>query len=286
MPAEPETISAYVANLADIGRSLSTIQNIVAAVGFMHGKVDTPNPVKHQHVRMTLARITRGLGIAPKYAKAPATVQVVSAMVANCDLGTLKGVWDRALLLTGFATAMRRSELAAHDVTDLQHSQGDGFRITIRRSKGDQDGNGQTVGLIEGQALKPAGALRAWLDASQITSGRVFRSVAKGGKITDYVARNGDMLSGQAIADVVKHYAAAAGFDCSGEGCPASYTLTNTGENEVLWQVHVVHLHCADPACQTEFVVYQSKAKLGATWKCKECQKINQIVHGARILDD
>jgi site-specific recombinase XerD len=59
-------------------------------------------------------------------------------------LGTgpgLKGLRDRALLLLGFATACRRSELVALNVEDLEAVEV-GLRVTIRRSKTDQEGQG------------------------------------------------------------------------------------------------------------------------------------------------
>jgi integrase len=51
----------------------------------------------------------------------------------------LKGLRDRALLLLGFGGAFRRSELAALNVDDLEFTD-DGLRVTIRRSKTDQEG--------------------------------------------------------------------------------------------------------------------------------------------------
>lgn len=38
--------------------------------------------------------------------------------VETCD-GTLTGLWDRALILLGFAAALRRSEIIAREVTDV-----------------------------------------------------------------------------------------------------------------------------------------------------------------------
>jgi site-specific recombinase XerD len=51
----------------------------------------------------------------------------------------LKGTRHCALLLLAFAGAFRRSELVALDVADLKETE-DGFKITIRRSKTDQEG--------------------------------------------------------------------------------------------------------------------------------------------------
>jgi hypothetical protein len=79
-------------------------------------------------------------------------------------------------LLLGFAGAFRRSELVALDVADLEETE-DGFRVTIRKSKTDQEGLGQTIGIMRGSAACPVRAVTAWLAASGITEGPLFRPV-------------------------------------------------------------------------------------------------------------
>ena len=56
---------------------------------------------------------------------------------------------DRAILLLGFAGAMRRSELATLQLADAVET-GDGLRITVGRSKTDQEGEGAVVGIAYG----------------------------------------------------------------------------------------------------------------------------------------
>ena len=51
----------------------------------------------------------------------------------------LSEIRDRALLLSGFAGAFRRFELVALDVEDVEEVP-EGLRVTIRRSKTDQEG--------------------------------------------------------------------------------------------------------------------------------------------------
>jgi integrase len=115
--------------------------------------------------------------------------------------------FDRTLLLFGLAGAFRRSELVALDVEDV--SEDDGLRILLRRSKTDQDGDGQTRGLPYGSnpATCPVRAWRAWLAASGIVSGPAFRGVSRHGQL------RATRLSDRAIADMVKRRAAAAGLD-------------------------------------------------------------------------
>ena len=57
-------------------------------------------------------------------------------VLEKIDAYTLVGKRDRAILLLGFAAALRRSEIAALEVSDLEHPP-KGVLVTIRRSKTD-----------------------------------------------------------------------------------------------------------------------------------------------------
>ena len=95
---------------------------------------------------------------------------------------SLKGLRDRALLLLGFAGAFRRSELVALDVADLEETD-DGFKVTIRRSKTDQERHGETIAIVRGSAACLVKAVKAWLAAAGISEGPLLRPVAKGGRL-------------------------------------------------------------------------------------------------------
>jgi site-specific recombinase XerD len=56
---------------------------------------------------------------------------------------------DKAIILLGFASAMRRSGLVGLDVDDL-HETESGLLICIRRSKGDQDAAGAVIAVRPG----------------------------------------------------------------------------------------------------------------------------------------
>lgn len=90
---------------------------------------------------------------------------------------TLAGKMDKAILLIGLACAMRRSEIAALNVDDLDFPKdGKSVRVTIRRSKTDQSGNGVTLAApFTGTEACPVTALKDWLKASKITEGPLFQ---------------------------------------------------------------------------------------------------------------
>jgi site-specific recombinase XerD len=146
------------------------------------------------------------------------------------------GQRDRALILLGFAAALRRSELVALDVADLERAP-DGIVLHIRRSKTDQDGAGQEIAVPRGSKLKPCEALDAWLAAARITSGPVFRPVNKGGAVS------AERLTDRSVAEIVKRYAEAAGLDAtlfSGHSLRAGFVTSALAAGaDVLKVMHV-----------------------------------------------
>ena len=170
-----------------------------------------------------LRGIRRTIGSA-KQGKAPATADVLMQMVALCP-ATLAGKRDRALLAFGFAGAFRRSELVALDVADLVEAP-DGLRVLIRKSKTDQEGQGQEVAIPRGYRLRPVEAVQTWLAAGEISAGPVFRAVAPGGRVSNVA------MTDDSAARIVKRYAAAVGLDpaiYSGHSLRAGF-LTSAAE--------------------------------------------------------
>ena len=156
-------------------------------------QADLEPPTNSECVRATLRGIRRTVGAAP-VRKAPALAEM-----------SLKGLRDRALILLGFAGAFRRSELVALDIADIEETDA-GLRVTIRRSKTDQEGHGQTIAIVRGGETCPVKAVRIWIAAAGIESGPLFRPVAKGGRLG--AAR----LTDKSVCDIVEAYAAHLGL--------------------------------------------------------------------------
>ena len=204
LPAEPETVATFIAAEADAGTKPSTIGRRLAAIRYAHRLAGQPTPTDAELVGVTMRGIRRTVGTA-KVKKAPATAQLLGRMLAHVP-DTLTGKRDRALLLLGFACALRRSELVALQVVDLEQS-GDGLRVTIRRSKTDQEGRGQTVGVPAGGKLLVAERVAEWIQASCITSGPIFRPINRHGQVLPAA------LTDTSVAAIVKAYAGHAGLD-------------------------------------------------------------------------
>jgi site-specific recombinase XerD len=148
LPASPESVAGFLAHEADAGLSASTISRRCAAIRYAHKLAGHEPPTNNEGVKATLRGIRRTIGAAPKR-KAPAIAEIARDMVKAAPAGKLKGLRDRALLSLGFGGAFRRSELVALNVDDIEFTD-DGLRITIRRSKTDQEGLGCTIAVIRG----------------------------------------------------------------------------------------------------------------------------------------
>ncbi len=204
LPAEETTVALYLAEAAET-HSTATLQRRLSSIAQVHRAAGYPSPTQGR-VSLVWSGIRRTKGTA-QHGKAPVRTNDLRRMVEGCAQD-LAGVRDRALLLVGFAGAFRRSELVGLDVADLSFG-GDGLTVTIRRSKTDQEGAGQKVGIPFGSrpATCPVRALRGWLEAAGITEGPVFRAVDRWGHVRP--AR----LTDRAVALVVKARAEAAGLD-------------------------------------------------------------------------
>jgi site-specific recombinase XerD len=231
LPASPGAVCRFLDHLVAEGYSdrsgkrrsysVSTLSRFMASISVAHGRAGfglAENPVKHPAVQECWEGVRRAVGSAQRR-KSAATTPIVRAMVAGlpdpvaplpgaADRSQLAGLRDRALVLVGFAGAFRRSELAALAVEDLEDVD-EGVDVLIRRSKTDQAGEGEMVLIVYAPAAKdcPVRALRAWLAASGITQGPIFRKIDRNGAV------GARALSGQAVADVVKARAKAAGRD-------------------------------------------------------------------------
>ncbi len=205
VPASAGTVAAYLASLADAKKSVSTIQRRAAAIAHAHKLAGEPSPLGHESVRAVMRGIRRTLGVAVR-AKAPATAEIVARMIRKIP-DDLAGRRDRAMILLGFAAALRRSELVALDVSDLEMN-ADGLILHIRRSKTDQEGAGAEIAIPRGKKLRVLEAVEAWLLQSKLTEGALFRRAFGGGVL-------GERLTDQSVALIVKKRAKAARIDPS-----------------------------------------------------------------------
>ena len=200
-------MAAFLAWEANRQTRPSTIGRRAAAIRYAHKLAGHEVPTDDERVRATMRGIRRAVGSAPTK-KTPATSDRIMAMtpVAGTRLADLR---DRALLLLGFAGAFRRSELVALDIEDIEETK-DGLRVMIRRGKTDQEGKGAIIAIVRGAVACPVAAYKAWIEAADISTGPVFRPIAKGQRLQE--AR----LTDRSVAKIVKAHAARIGLDPAG----------------------------------------------------------------------
>jgi len=211
LPAAPTTIAAYLASLATThGRA--TLRRRLAALSHAHRlRGHDWAPIgSHAAIRNTLRGIARRHGIPPRKAAALGTAEL-RRLVASCDSG-LTGRRDRALLLLGYAAALRRSELVGIHREHLTFPASGGLRLLIPRAKGDPEGQGEEVGVPRGTKPDtcPVRALEAWLLASATEFGPVFRRIDMWGGI-DRTALHPD-----AVRQILRRRAEQAGLSVAG----------------------------------------------------------------------
>jgi site-specific recombinase XerD len=208
LPARPDTVAYYLADKSS-RLKVSTLERRLATIAEAHRAAGFDSPNRHPQVRLVWQGIRRDIGVAQEHMK-PALTKHIKAMVEHLP-DSILGVRDRALLLLGFAGAMRRSELVSLDFSDLARAD-EGLVVTIRRSKTDQVQAGRKVGIPFGAAKEtcPVRAIHAWLGAAGIEEGPLFRPVNRHGRVLDC------RLSDRAVAEVVKRSLTAAGRSSRG----------------------------------------------------------------------
>lgn len=185
---------------------LTSVVHRVAVLSTAHRLKRLPNPCEEPTIRTVLRRarrasVKRGERPAKKTAITKAELE---AMLATCD-DSLEGIRDRALLCFGFASGgRRRSEIAVADFRDLRRTGLSSFVYRLEHSKTQQAG--PTKGSMPDKPVldRAAEALAAWLAASGITEGALFRRLWK--------RRIGPALSPAAVGEIVQRRARLAGL--------------------------------------------------------------------------
>jgi integrase len=208
VPAEPATVGAYLASLAE-SHAPTTIRRRLAAIGKMHRFNGLPWSPSHRAIQEPLRGLLRHHGQAVQKAAA-LTLVMLRRLVATCDRSA-RGRRDRALLLIGFAGALRRSELVGLQVQDVTVTAA-GLRIRIARSKTDPAGQGAEIGLPHGKHADtcPVQAYLAWQAVARRRAGPLFRRISKGGQI------GGTALHPATVREILAQRARMAGLESDG----------------------------------------------------------------------
>ena len=220
LPARPVTVAAYINNRArarptargasadrsDEGLSASTLEQRLAAIKYYHESEGRASPTDHPQVSRVMQGIRNDTG------RQEALPRVEAAPLVSSDLKQalevlpgsgaappqsetaacakwLRGRRDRALLLLGFATALRPRELISVEKKHVARGakgKSEGLIIHIPRSKADQEAKGQRVTALKNEGDStycPVRALSRWRRAASIEEGPLFRGVRRDGRV-------------------------------------------------------------------------------------------------------
>ena len=177
-----------------------TIRRMLGSLSAMHTEKGVTNPCAHDQVRLLLKKLT----VASTYQarkKVAITAPILDALLLTCG-DSVVDLRDRALLQFAVTTGgRRRSELSNMLVEALEPIDG-GYLVSIDHSKSDQAGEGRRVPLLGKAAID----VKAWLVASGIRKGKLFRGIHRSGTLRAGIA-------GDTINRIVKRRATLAGFD-------------------------------------------------------------------------
>ena len=236
IPTSPECVATYIAHHATTLAG-STLARRLVAIARAHTAQGIQSPTRCELVRATLQGVRRSRD---NTVRQVAPLQKLQVMQMLHGLSGLRGLRDAALLLIGFASALRRSELVSLNVEDIRFT-AEGTIIRLRRSKTDQVGLGRDIAipLVRGQHC-PSRTLLTWLQASGITTGALFR------RINRYDQLLPQRLSAQSVALIIKQRARFAGFDptlYSGHSLRAGFVTnaTNGGASSSSIRVQTGH---------------------------------------------
>jgi site-specific recombinase XerD len=169
LPSDPKIVSLYLTDLSK-NNKFSTLKRRLASISVIHKIKGFHIDIKHPIIRQNLIGIKRKIG-SYQEGKKPILIndlyKVIDLISINKVNKYLLSLRDKAILLLGFAGGFRRSELVSLEKSDLEFVS-EGLKITLRKSKSDQYGQGLVKGIPYFKNTKycPVIAVQDWLSSS------------------------------------------------------------------------------------------------------------------------
>ena len=209
LPTEPKIVSLYLTYLSKNSK-ISTLRRRLVSIGMVHKLKGHYLDTKHPIIIENLMGIKRVKGSIQK-GKKPILINHLKSIINVIDqqeIDEIKKSRDKTIILVGFGGGFRRTELVSIDHEDLEFVP-EGVKITIKRSKTDQFGEGMVKGLpyFSNELYCPVINLKKWLELSNIKSGPIFRRFAKGSVLTN------NRLTDQSVVLIIKDCLNLAGIE-------------------------------------------------------------------------
>ena len=209
LPTEPKIVSLYLTHLSK-NLKMSTLKRRLVSISMVHRLKGHYLDTKHPIIIENLMGIKRVKGSIQK-GKKPILINHLKSIINVIDqqeINEIKKSRDKTIVLVGFGGGFRRTELISIDHEDLEFVP-EGVKITLKRSKTDQFGEGMVKGLpyFSNELYCPVINLKKWLELSKIKSGPIFRRFAKGSVLTN------NRLTDQSVVLFIKDYLNLAGIE-------------------------------------------------------------------------
>ena len=209
LPTEPKIVSLYLTYLSKNSK-LSTLRRRLVSISMVHKLKGHYLDTKHPIIVENLMGIRRVKGSIQK-GKKPILINYLKLIINSINEQNTtesKKFRDKTIILIGFGGGFRRTELTSINYEDLEFVP-EGLKITLRKSKTDQFGEGMVKGIpyFVDENYCPVNNMKKWLEISNIKSGPIFRRFSKGPYITK------DRLTDQSVALLIKKYLGFAGIE-------------------------------------------------------------------------
>ena len=209
MPTEPKVVALYLTHLS-ANSKISTLRRRLVSIGVVHKLKGHYLDTKHPVIIENLMGIKRKKG-SIQTGKKPILINHLKQIINVIDeqkVEKIQKLRNKTLILVGFSGGFRRTELVSIDYEDLDFVE-EGVKITLRRSKTDQFGEGQLKGLpyFTNEKYCPVTNLKNWIYLSKIKTGPIFRRFAKGSTLTSH------RLTDQSVALIIKDFLKKAGIE-------------------------------------------------------------------------
>ena len=179
LPAEAEFLARYVDELS-LSHKSATIRRRINSLGTVFKLSKNADPTKAPEVVLALKRMHRKIGRQQAQAT-PLTRDVLDKLFLQCG-NDARGLRNKVLLLLGYETMRRRSELCNFRFEDLTESSKRGPAIRLVRSKTDQEGLSRLIPISE----ESFSVIQTWQNVADI-SGAILRSVDRHGNVGNHL---------------------------------------------------------------------------------------------------
>jgi site-specific recombinase XerD len=203
-PAETRVFGGYIAALAQLNYKIATLQTRISAIAHIHRALGYREPSRTAEFQRIWKGIRRSRPVKPR-SRQPLSIEELRNVIHQIP-HDLRGLRDRAIILTAFAGALMPNELRYLQHKDVRFDEFMWLRIGEPRQRQVSIGPGLRP------ATCPVHAMREWLEVAQIERGYVFREINVHGNLQQ------KQLGSGAIRYIILKRFVAAGLDAAQYG--------------------------------------------------------------------